>query len=232
MTSGDIGVHNGSAVNGITHADYTKEVDKEFIKFLKIRKIQDKVDGKTMQDFIHNLIQGRGADGIENKIIKKYNQGILAKCKLPEARRPYKRVLDATTVSEKSSVLGEILSQNPWRRRMAIISSVLAVEIMGVFTEVAAKQIQAGIDTLGDEKFQQWFQQAMIALQNGESNTARQYLIDDNNSCLQVLQDKAGNLFGLGVVQNLKKAIDRIFEKYERYDNNNWNGTEFDWIRP
>ncbi len=34
---------------------------------------------------------------------------------------------------------------------MAVISSVLAVEIMGVFTEVAAQQIQAGIETLGDE---------------------------------------------------------------------------------
>jgi len=232
MTSGDIGVHNGSAVNGITHAVYTKEVEKEFVTFLKIRKIQGEVDGKTMQEFIDNLIQGRGANGRVNRIIQKYNQGILAKCKLPEARRPYKRVLDATTVSEKRFVVGEILGQKPWKRRMAIISSVLTVEIMGVFTEVAAQQIQAGIETLGDEQFQRWFQQAMIALQNGDLNTARQYLIDDNNSCLQVLQDKAGGLFGLGVVQNLQKGIDRIFDKYERYRNKNWNGTEFDWIRP
>jgi hypothetical protein len=235
MTSGDIGVHNGSPVNGITHAKYTEAVDKEFKKYLtrwfRENKGKTKLDAEGMQKFIMNLIEGKGADGRVNDTIQRYNRGILARCRLPEADRPYKVVLKATA-KDKMAIVTEIVKQKPWKRRMAIINSVLAVQVMGIFTEVAAQQIQAGIDTLGDEKFQQWFQQAMSALQNGDVNTARQYLIDANNSCLQVLQDKAGNLFGLGVVQNLEKAIDRILEKYERYHNNNWNGTEFDWIRP
>jgi hypothetical protein len=234
MTSGDIGVHNGSRVNGITHAKYTEAVDEEFKKYLtrwfSRNKGKTKLDAEGMQKFIMNLIEGKGADGRVNDTIQRYNRGILARCRLPEADRPYKVVLKATA-KDKMAIVSEIVKQKPWKRRMAIINSVLAVEVMGIFTEVAAKQVQGVVEALDDEKFQQWFQQAMIELQNGELEIARQYLIDDNNSCKQVLQDKLGAA-GLGLVQKFETKISELFEKYEKMRNNNWTNTGYDWIAP
>jgi hypothetical protein len=235
MTSGDIGVHNGSPVNGITHAKYTEAVDKEFNKYLtrwfRENKGKTKLDAEGMQKFIMNLIEGKGADGIVNKTIQRYNQGILARCRLPEADRPYKVVLKATAREEKMTIVREIVKQKPWKRRMAIINSVLAVQVMGITTEVAAKQVNGVVEALGDEQFQQWFQQAMDALQNGQLEIARLYLIDDNNSCKQVLQDKLGAA-GLGLVQKFETKISELFEKYEKMRNNNWTNTGYDWIAP
>lgn len=234
MTSGDIGVHNGSRVNGITHAEYTSEVEKEFINFWNRNKDKDgKIDGRKMETFIRYLIDGKQYDGKRvNPKIMKYNQGILEKSRLKRGTRPFEMILHANG-QDKLDNLAEILKKSPWKRRMAIIHSVVSVQLMGVFTDAVAGQIQGGIDALGDPEFQRWFAQAMIQLQIGNLNRAQNLLIDDRgNSCLQVLQEKLPTLLGTGAVQILENRIRALFDKYRQHEANNWSGIGFDWISP
>ena len=246
MTSGDIGVHNGAPANGVTHAKYTEEVGKEFEAFLAWRKQRGRVgqlDQNEMVNFIQDMIQGRSYQKGQkvNQTILKYNQGILQKCRLAESVRPYKIILDART---DRAVLGQrvlyFLGQRSWKRRAIMIHAVLVPAIATVFTEAAGQQLQAVIGPMNDDKFQNCFMQAIISLQNGDLNTARKYLIavqgspdfDGTDSCLLIIQEKCANVLGLGFVQQVHRKIDAIFQEYEKYRNQNWNKTPYDWIQP
>jgi len=189
--------HGNKSFGQISHHRYSKEVDKEFRKFINLKLGaggRRKLNEHQVAEFDDLLRSGKGANGRENEIIFKYNKGLQKV--IIGGYKPRPSVQD---VVKKGFAIGK-----QQRYRDFLKGAVILVAL----NELLPRQAGAG-EIIAKSRH---LPDALNALERGDLVEAERLLVGQNDSLyMELLAAKGANLMSGNVASAFYLAVRKLF---------------------